>query len=479
MPVSPSPRAALRLAVLALAALALALPAPARAWDDPLLPMLRRMDDYLQTHQVEGVSMDWRYSVSPSEEIRQTVVCQLLAYVELYRVDPRPRLRLEVLRHADFMIARLDTIRSHTPFDGMLGYSLLLAYEVTHEQRFLDVGTAITTELMAIPTVSCRLNGGLMLALATGEYAKLTGDAAAAQKTRAIIDQLVPEQNDDGSFPHWCWHTRDIHYTGWMAFELIHLRRLVDDPLIPVFLASMNGFLEGRIAPNGRANYEEPCIDCQDGWAYYDSRRSGCDFDYDTRGWTVEPAYCALLFDVMGSGKYAPVISFLDSLEAGGTLPDLYDYWPPPNDPEYPWTIADTSVVNMSIVFWAWATQVSERLARGIPVNLVLDDLIDLTGVPPPPVAAVPRALSVEPNPAFGACTLHFTMAKAGEGSLEIFDAGGRRVRRLATGGFARGPTALRWDGRDDAGRAVPGGISFARLRAGAVADVRRFALAR
>ncbi len=473
-----SPRSSLRLATVLLGLLALALPDLARAGDDPLAPMLRRMDDYLQLHEVEGVTMDWRYSVSPSEEIRQTVVCQLLAYVELCRLDPRPRLRVEVVRHADFLIARLDTIRSHTPFDGMLAYSLLLAYDVTHEARFLAHGAEITTELIAIPTSQCRLNGGLMVAMATGEYARLTGDAAAAQKTHDILAQLVPEQNADGSFPHWCTGSRDIHYTGWMAFELIHVRRTIEDAHIAAFLSTMNTFLRGRIGLDGRAIYEEPCPGDPACTEYFYSRATGCWYDYDTRGWTVEPSYCALLFDVTGAPEYARVVDFLDSLEDGGTLPDLYAYWPPPEDPEYPWTIADTSVVNMSIVFWALATQAGERVARGVPVDLVLDDLIDMTSAPEP-VAAVGRALSVQPNPAPGGCRLAFALPTAAEGSVEIYDPGGRRVRVVFAGGFARGLNVLRWDGCDDAGRACPGGVYFARLRAGEVWETCRFALTR
>lgn len=469
------------LAVASAAILLAGVPARAQGWQDPLAPMLRRIDAYLQLNQqAGGVTMDWRYSVSPSEEIRQTVVCQLLAYNELYRLDPRPRLRVEIVRHADFMIGRLAEIRSHSPFDGMLAYSLLGAWDATGEQRFLDRGAEITAELLAIPTSQCRLNGGLMLAMATAEYARLTGHAAAAQKTRDILAQLVGEQNADGSFPHWCAGSRDIHYTGWMAFELIHLRRAIADDHIPAFLSTMTGFLEGRIAPGGRSVYEEPCPDYPGCMEYYYSRATGCWYDYDSRGWTVEPAYCALLFDVMGSPKYPAVMGFLDSLETGGTLADLYGWWPPPEDPEYPWTIADTSVVNMSIVFWALATQVTERVARGVPVDLVLDDLIDLTDVPPdpPPVVAGAGALAVAPNPARGACTLRFTLAAAGEGALELYDAHGRRVRALAAGPLARGPHALAWDGRDEGGRAAPAGIYFARLRAGGRDETLRFVLA-
>ena len=356
---------------------------PVASWDDPLAPMLRRIDDYLQRFEANGVTMDWRYSVGPSEEVRQTVVCQLLAYVELARLDSRPRLRVEITRHADFLVAHLAAIRSNAPFDGMLAYSLLAAYERTGQQRFLDAGTAVIDDLLAIPTSQCLLNGGLMTAMATAEYATLTGNALAAQKTHDIVAQLQHSQNPDGSFPHWCAGSRDIHYTAWMAMELIHIARMIDDPHIEPLLASMSGFLEGRIGPDGKAVYQQPCPGVPNCTEYFYSRATGCRQDLDSRGWTVEPAYCGLLFDREGSPQYPTVMSFLASIEKGGTFSDLYAYWPPPSDPEYPWTTADTSVVCMSINFWVLSTEVSERLARGVRTKLVLDDLIDTTTVSP------------------------------------------------------------------------------------------------
>lgn len=476
----PSLSRAVGRAAAALLLVLVASAARAQAFDDPLAPMLRRIDRYLQLHQQEGgVTMDWRYAVSASEEIRQTVVCQLLAYVELYRLDPRARLRVEIVRHADFMIGRLDDIRSYTPFDGMLAHALLGAYEVTGEARFLAAGTQVVSDLMDIPTSQCVLNGGLMLAMGVSQYAVLTDDAAAKQKTTDILTQLAPYQNADGSFPHWCPGTRDIHYTGWMGMELIHLQRMTGDARIPGYLASMAAFLEGRIGPGGNAIYAEHRPGGAPGDSiYYYSRASGCSIDYDSRAWTVEPAYCALLFDHVGSPKYPLVMSFLASLETGGTFKDMYAFWPPPEDPEYPWTIADTSVVNMSVIFWALATQVADRIARGVPVDLRLDDLIDTTTTPPgPPPVAPPRALAAVPNPARGASTLRFSLAAAAAGTLVIHDAAGRAVRTLAHGPFARGAAAFTWDGRDDAGRALPRGVYFARLRAGGRDDVCRVAL--
>jgi len=440
--------------------------------DDPLPGILRRIERYLRKNEVDGVTMDWRYEVSPSEEIRQTVVCQVLAYAELHRIKPTKHLRREILEHADFMLGRLEEIRSHSPFDGMLGYALWSAWEATGEERFRVAALDISEELRAIPTDYLVLNGGLMTAMNTAKEWRLTGNAEAKQKTHDIVAQLGPFQNEDGSFPHWCQGTRDIHYTGWMAMELIHIASLVDDPLIPGFLSRMNAFLEGRIGPDGAAVYEGPCpwspTDCT---IQYWSRGSGCTIDYDSRAWTVEPAYCALLFNHMGSPQYLPVARFLDGLEDGGTLSDQYAYWPPPSDPEYPWTIADTSVVNMSVIFWALATDAADRVRRGQAPDPAFawndepdDALVVIDEEGPAPGGAPDLALAIEPNPARGPCRLRFTLEHPGPVTLALHDARGRRVRVLADRAFAAGPHHVAWDGRDDAGHAVARGIYFARL---------------
>jgi hypothetical protein len=204
---------------------------------------------------------------------------------------------------------------------------------------------------------------------------------------------LAPYQNPDGSCPHWCAGSRDIHYTAWMAMELIRIGRMIRDPRIGPLLSTMSRFLDGRIGPSGRAVYQEPCPGAPGCTNYYYSRATGCPQDLDSRGWTVEPAYCALLFDRQGSANYRRVMAFLDSLETGGTVPDLYGYRPPPGDPEYPWTIADTSVVCMSINLWVLSTLAADRVNRGVPVNLVLDDLDSTTARAPysAPLLSQPR----------------------------------------------------------------------------------------
>jgi hypothetical protein len=440
------------------------------------------MDVYFQGHEADGVTMDSRYPINPSEAIRMSVVCQALGYAELCKAHPCARFRREVADRADYLIAHLDLVRSMTPFDGMLGYSLLEAYAVTGEPRFLAGGQVMMDELMAIPTSECVLNGGLMVAMATADHWKLTGSTAAQQKTHDILAQLGPYQNADGSFPHWCPGSEDIHYTGWMAQELNLIQRLTGDALIEPMLQKMLTFMDGRVDTTGRSSYEGPCPGVPNCTKYYYSRASGCSYDYDTRAWTVEPAYNALLFDRFGSAKYLPTMGFLLTLEDGGTFKDVWDYWPPPSDPEYPWTIADTSVANMSIIFWVLSCVVTER-SDIPPAEFVADDgdANPMGGLPPPlphptPLAAGTATLvelhTTTPNPARGECRVRFALSRAAPVTLAIYDAGGRRVRRLVSGPLEPGEHAVHWDLRDEAGAGCRSGLYFARLQAGG--EVRR-----
>src|SRR5262249_22374243 len=141
----------------------------------PIAALVRRMDRYFVDSAVDGITLDSRFDINPPEAIRQSVVCQLLGYAELEALIPRPRFERTMARDADYLIEHLAEIRSHTPFDGMLAYSLLDAYAVTQDANHLAAARAVTDEVLAIPTSECILNGGLMVALATARDAELFG----------------------------------------------------------------------------------------------------------------------------------------------------------------------------------------------------------------------------------------------------------------------------------------------------------------
>ncbi|MBK7046936.1 MAG: hypothetical protein IPH48_10565 [bacterium] len=85
------------------------------------------------------------------------------------------------------------------------------------------------------------------------------------------------------------------------------------------------------------------------------------------------------------------------------------------------------------------------------------------SGVTGPPAAVV--SLTASPNPFNPRTTIAFTLPQAGDTMLAVYDLAGRRVATLVEAPLPEGPTSLDWDGRDDAGRALPSGVYLVRLR--------------
>jgi hypothetical protein len=338
---------------------------------DPLLPVTLRISQYFREHETDGVTRDSRYALNPPEVIRLSVVSQLLAYNDLCATLQRYAYYQEVVDRADFLVKHFGEITSGTGFDGMLGYALLGAYDLTGNTRYLSAALPIVDLCMRLSGAQNRLNWGLMSAMALAKYYRLTGDPAALEKTRKILDSVVADQFASGNFAHYCNLSTDLHYTAWMGMELLHVQRYVDYPPIEQVLQRIDGFLKQRVGDNGRTTYEAPCPGVPGCWIYYYSRRTGCPQDYDTRGWINELGYNAMVFDHFHETRYSDVMRFLDSLEVRGTVADKWDYRPPVSDPIYPWATADTSVIRASVVFWSLASICNSRyaswLARYLP----------------------------------------------------------------------------------------------------------------
>ena len=68
------------------------------------------------------------------------------------------------------------------------------------------------------------------------------------------------------------------------------------------------------------------------------------------------------------------------------------------------------------------------------------------------------------PNPGRGPFTLGFTLPRAGEGSLDLYDVAGRKVRGLSRGWMEAGSHVMTWDGRDERGVEASAGVYVVRL---------------
>lgn len=78
------------------------------------------------------------------------------------------------------------------------------------------------------------------------------------------------------------------------------------------------------------------------------------------------------------------------------------------------------------------------------------------------------RLLPGFPNPAARSVALPFELARRTRVVLDVFSVMGQRVRSLASGELGGGTHTLVWDGKDDRGRRVSGGVYFYRMRGAA-----------
>ena len=94
--------------------------------------------------------------------------------------------------------------------------------------------------------------------------------------------------------------------------------------------------------------------------------------------------------------------------------------------------------------------------------------------------ASVPQAFSLAqnaPNPFNGETLIRFALPQPSQVELTIYNLLGQPVAVLVQGPSAAGSFSVRWDGRDQTGRAVTSGVYLYQLRAGEYTEVRKLLL--
>ena len=105
-------------------------------------------------------------------------------------------------------------------------------------------------------------------------------------------------------------------------------------------------------------------------------------------------------------------------------------------------------------------------------------DTADMTSVPSGPQLPKETRLGVNyPNPFNPETVLPISLAHQSHVTLIIYNLHGQRVRTVVDADHAAGHHAIRWDGRDDTGRSVSGGIYLARMTAGSFVQSRKIIL--
>jgi aminopeptidase N len=119
------------------------------------------------------------------------------------------------------------------------------------------------------------------------------------------------------------------------------------------------------------------------------------------------------------------------------------------------------------------------------PQSVAIDPdhwILRTTGVLAADEPAAPAALALlapRPNPARGSVALDYTLARAGEARLTVYDVRGARVRVLADGPRPAGTYRATWDGLDEHGRRAGPGLYLVRLESAGQARTQRLALVR
>ncbi len=83
------------------------------------------------------------------------------------------------------------------------------------------------------------------------------------------------------------------------------------------------------------------------------------------------------------------------------------------------------------------------------------------------------------PNPFNAVTTFHVGVPRAGSATVDVFDVAGRRVASRHLPALTNGWNVVEFDGRDNAGRPLPGGVYFWRITAGSESQVRKIVLQR
>ena len=126
---------------------------------------------------------------------------------------------------------------------------------------------------------------------------------------------------------------------------------------------------------------------------------------------------------------------------------------------------------------WAWSYLVTAVDRAGNEGPPTAPDA--LTGAPGGATPAAYALRGAAPNP-FNPSTriVYDVPAGGGDVRLDVLDARGRIVRTLVAQRRGEGRHEAAWNGRDDAGRRLPSGVYFARLRAAGCREVVKVTLA-
>lgn len=139
--------------------------------------------------------------------------------------------------------------------------------------------------------------------------------------------------------------------------------------------------------------------------------------------------------------------------------------------------VVDAASASSASPWWPAVDLAGAPRLAGAAADMGAYEVPDLTPAPMPTAAGID--LHCWPNPANPALVIRYDLLHADTVRLRIHDPAGRVVRTLVASRQAAGAHHARWDGRDDAGRAVASGVYLAHLATSSLSGSRRVTLVR
>lgn len=125
------------------------------------------------------------------------------------------------------------------------------------------------------------------------------------------------------------------------------------------------------------------------------------------------------------------------------------------------WTVQAGSIAPP---FHVTVSVASQPLRAGVTLEVTPGQTTDAGAIARGGLRLAVRGANAFPAATGDGAVLELVLPAAGAARVDVFDIRGRLVRPLLDDTMPAGSSTVRWDGRDAAGRPVPGGLYFARL---------------
>lgn len=242
-----------------------------------------------------------------SEYVRLNLDTQAHGYLNLYSLTGKNYYLDEARDRLDYIINLGPPAFRGSPFDGMLGWTFLYAYELTGQSAYFDFGIQIADTTCFREALG--LNQGLMCGMALSKAYKITGNPSYANFAKLSARATAPAQHASGGFPHGFGEPQDdVGYSAWINYELSQMR--LDYPANPdtdAILVKLSRFISQRVAPDGAI-----------------IGNAGLTDSFSDRGWTNDVPAMAYGLRAIGQDEKAQrALWFLFSLQTEpGAYPD-------------------------------------------------------------------------------------------------------------------------------------------------------------